>query len=89
LYSFLHINKYTQRYKIYLHISIIDDIYGYINIKTYIKMGCGCKQKANQSQPVQQSGQSQPQAPSQAPQPKTAPIQESIRKVVEKYYNKK
>jgi hypothetical protein len=51
--------------------------------------GCGCKNKANQSQPVQQSGQSQPQAPSQAPQPKTAPIQESIRKVVEKYYNKK
>jgi hypothetical protein len=52
-------------------------------------MSCGCKNKSNQSQPVQQSGQSQPQAPSQAPQPKTAPIQESIRKVVEKYYNKK
>jgi hypothetical protein len=51
-------------------------------------MGCGCKNKANQTQTTQ-TGSGQNQAPSQATPPKTQPIQESIRKVVEKYYNKK
>jgi hypothetical protein len=45
-------------------------------------MGCGCKGNSNQTQAAQQT---QPKAP----EPKTQPIQESIRKVVEKYYNKK
>jgi hypothetical protein len=46
---------------------------------------CGCKNKADQTQTTQHTSQSQPKAP----EPKTQPIQESIRKVVEKYYNKK
>jgi hypothetical protein len=47
-------------------------------------MGCGCKNKANQAQPTQQ-GSSAPQA-----QPtNNGSIQESIKKVVEKYYTKK
>jgi hypothetical protein len=48
-------------------------------------MGCGCKGNSNQTQTTQQTSESQPKAP----EPKTQPIQESIRKVVEKYYNKK
>ena len=45
-------------------------------------MGCGCKNKANQAQPQQTNVATQQtqQSPS---------IQESIKKVVEKYYTKK
>ena len=48
-------------------------------------MGCGCKNKGNQ-----QAAQTPPQ---QAAQPRTAvqnqTVQESVKKVIEKYYNKK
>jgi hypothetical protein len=48
-------------------------------------MSCGCKNKNNgtQAQPAQSA------QPSQAQQVKSPTIQESIKKVVEKYYNKK
>lgn len=49
--------------------------------------GCGCKNKnnGNQAQQAQTAQPSQPQ-----PQQVSSPtIQESIKKVVEKYYNKK
>ena len=45
--------------------------------------GCGCKNKANQAQPTQQS------ASPQAQPTNNSSIQESIKKVVEKYYTKK
>ena len=49
-------------------------------------MACGCKNKgASQPTTQTQSGQSQPQ-PKQ--QPNNPTIQESIKKVVEKYYKK-
>lgn len=47
-------------------------------------MGCGCKNKANQAQPAQQ-GSNTPQAQTT----NNPSIQESIKKVVEKYYTKK
>lgn len=53
-----------------------------INLKKIIIMGCGCKKQGNQT-PQQQPNQQQPQQPKQ-----TNSIQESIRKVVEKYYKK-
>lgn len=47
-------------------------------------MGCGCKNKANQeAQPTQQSVSPQTQTTN------NSTIQESIKKVVEKYYTKK
>ena len=46
-------------------------------------MGCGCKNKGNQAQPNQQS------ASPQAQPTNNTSIQESIKKVVEKYYTKK
>ena len=46
--------------------------------------GCGCKNKTNQSQPTQQ-GSNTPQAQTT----NNPSIQESIKKVVEKYYTKK
>lgn len=49
-------------------------------------MGCGCKGKAPQTTQTQ-SGQSQPQ-PAAKQQPTNPTIQESIKKVVEKYYKK-
>jgi hypothetical protein len=57
-----------------------------INLKKYFTMaGCGCKNKNNgtQAQPAQNA------QPRQAQQVKSPTIQESIKKVVEKYYNKK
>jgi hypothetical protein len=47
-------------------------------------MGCGCKNKGNQ----------QASTPQQAPRPqqetvKNQSVQESVKKIVEKYYNKK
>ncbi len=48
-------------------------------------MGCGCKKQGTQTPPpAQQTNTSTGQS-----QPKTQPIQESIRKVVQKYYSKK
>jgi hypothetical protein len=64
---------------------IIIDIYGYINFKSYITMGCGCKNQGNQTPPPAQ----QTNTPAGQSQPQTQPIQESIRKVVERYYTKK
>lgn len=46
-------------------------------------MSCGCKNKGNQAQPNQQGA-----APQAQPTNNTS-IQESIKKVVEKYYTKK
>ena len=47
-------------------------------------MGCGCKNKGNQSSaPQQQSAQPVKESV------KSPTIQDSIKKVVEKYYNKK
>jgi hypothetical protein len=60
-----------------------------INVLKKIIMGCGCKNKAQQTQTTQQSSQSQTLQQVQAQAPKTQPIQESIRKVVERYYTKK
>ena len=45
-------------------------------------MGCSCKNKGNQAQP--QQGAANTQQTQQSPS-----IQESIKKVVEKYYTKK
>jgi hypothetical protein len=51
-------------------------------------MGCGCKNKGNQTPPVPQGAQ--PAQGSTTTQTQTNnQVQESIRKVVEKYYNKK
>ena len=51
-------------------------------------MSCGCKNKGNQTPPVPQAVQ--PPQGSTTPQTQTSnQVQESIRKVVEKYYNKK
>jgi hypothetical protein len=47
-------------------------------------MGCGCKNGGNQAPQPQQGAQPQPQ-----PQPQNQTIQESIKKVVEKYYTKR
>jgi hypothetical protein len=48
-------------------------------------MGCGCKNKNNGGTTTtqQSSAQGQPQ------QVKNATVQESVKKIVEKYYNKK
>jgi hypothetical protein len=53
-------------------------------------MGCGCKNKQNQSKTVStpQTSQNQTLSQVQAQQTQNNSIQESIRKVVEKYYNK-
>ena len=64
---------------------IIIDIYGYINFNTYIIMGCGCKNQGNQTPPPQAQ---QTNTTAVQSQPQTQPIQESIRKVVQKYYKK-
>lgn len=50
-------------------------------------MGCGCKGKNNGNQTPQTQG-AQPANNTQS-QRQTSTIQENIRKVVEKYYNKK
>ena len=47
-------------------------------------MGCGCKNGGNLAPQPQQGAQPQPQ-----PQPQNQTIQESIKKVVEKYYTKR
>ena len=57
-------------------------------------MGCGCKNKGNQTQPQtvstpQQSSQNQTLAQVQGQTTNNSSIQESIKKVVEKYYNKR
>jgi hypothetical protein len=45
-------------------------------------MGCGCKNKGNQQQAAQTARPVQEQQ-------KTITVQESVKKIVEKYYNKK
>lgn len=45
-------------------------------------MGCGCKNKANQAQTPQQEVKTQQQS-------KVKTVNENIKKIVEKYYNKK
>jgi hypothetical protein len=51
-------------------------------------MGCGCKNKGNQEQqPTTQQGQ-QPSQP-EGQKTNNQSIQESIKKVVEKYYTKR
>ena len=62
------------------------DIYFKINFLKNITMGCGCKNKGNQTPPPQTT-QSQPQSTS-SQKPVNPTIQESIKKVVEKYYKK-
>jgi hypothetical protein len=54
-------------------------------------MSCGCKNKNKDNQTVntQQSSQNQTLSQIQSQQTQNTSIQESIRKVVEKYYNKK
>lgn len=47
-------------------------------------MGCSCKNKNNGGNAPQQAT---PQTQTQAP--KNATVQESVKKIVEKYYNKK
>jgi len=49
-------------------------------------MGCGCKNNGNQTPQPQQGAQPQPQ---QGGQPQNQTIQESIKKVVGKYYTKR
>jgi hypothetical protein len=49
--------------------------------------GCGCKNKGNQTPPPQQSQNNS--TPVQGQQTNNQSVQESIRKVVEKYYKKK
>jgi hypothetical protein len=49
-------------------------------------MGCGCKNGGNQAPQPQQGAQPQPQ---QGGQPQNQTIQESIKKVVEKYYKQR
>jgi len=51
-------------------------------------MGCGCKNKGNQA-PQQGGAQPQPQPQPQGGQPQNETIQESIKKVVGKYYTKR
>jgi hypothetical protein len=46
-------------------------------------MGCGCKNQGNQTPPPPQTNTQTGQG-----QPTSQPIQESIRKVVERYYKK-
>lgn len=51
-------------------------------------MGCGCKNKPQTTPSTQTPAPSTPSTPSQRQQTNNN-IQESIKKVVEKYYNKK
>ena len=50
-------------------------------------MGCGCKNKGNQQVAQAPAQASQPAQQRQAVQNQT--VQESVKKVIEKYYNKK
>jgi hypothetical protein len=50
-------------------------------------MGCGCKNNTNEPQPTTQQGQQTSQPEGQKTNNQS--IQESIKKVVEKYYTKK
>lgn len=63
---------------------MVCDIYRKINIIKTNVMGCGCKNKGNQ-QPAQAARPVQEQkntVPNQT-------VQDSVKKIVEKYYNKK
>jgi hypothetical protein len=63
---------------------MVYDIYNKINIIKTIVMGCGCKNKGNQqaaqtARPVQEQKNTVP----------NQTVQDSVKKIVEKYYNKK
>jgi len=63
---------------------MVCDIYTKINIIKTIVMGCGCKNKGNQqaaqsARPVQEQKNTVP----------NQTVQDSVKKIVEKYYNKK
>ena len=62
------------------------NIYIEINTIKTIIMGCGCKNKGNQAAAPQQAARTEA-APRPAVQNQT--VQESVKKVIEKYYNKK
>jgi hypothetical protein len=49
-------------------------------------MGCGCKNKGNQQQTQQQAPKTESV---QRPQVPNRTVQENVKKVIEKYYNKK
>ena len=62
---------------------MVYDIYNKINIIKTIVMGCGCKNKGNQqaaqtARPVQEQKNTVP----------NQTVQDSVKKIVEKYYNK-
>jgi len=65
---------------------MFEDIYKQINLIKTIIMGCGCKNKGNQAAAPQQAAITEA-APRPAVQNQT--VQESVKKVIEKYYNKK
>lgn len=65
---------------------MFEDIYNQINLIKTIIMGCGCKNKGNQAAAPQQATRTEA-APRPAVQNQT--VQESVKKVIEKYYNKK
>lgn len=65
---------------------MFEDIYNQINLIKTIIMGCGCKNKGNQAAATQQATRTEA-APRPAVQNQT--VQESVKKVIEKYYNKK
>jgi hypothetical protein len=50
-------------------------------------MGCGCKNKASQSQTSPEQQKTQQEALQQAAIQRNASLKESIKKTVEKYYN--
>lgn len=63
---------------------MVYDIYNKINTIKTIVMGCGCKNKGNQqttqsARPVQEQKNTVP----------NQTVQDSVKKIVEKYYNKK
>ena len=65
---------------------MVCDIYRKINIIKTIVMGCGCKNKGNQ----QPAAQPVPRPISeQRPQVQNQNVPDSVKKIVEKYYNKK
>jgi len=65
---------------------MFEDIYCQINLIKTINMGCGCKNKGNQAAAPQKAARTE-SAPRPAVQNQT--VQESVKKVIEKYYNKK
>ena len=59
---------------------MFEDIYIQINLIKTIVMGCGCKNKGNQ-----QAAQQAPISTAQKPAVPNQTVQESVKKVIEKY----